>query len=68
MQLSLLPSAQLSNEDVHNCRSPLDEHCVVSLSSIDQLVALVQAHCATCNHPLHHLEQLCACPVCSEQN
>ena len=60
MQLSSLPSAQLSNEDVHNCRSPLGEHCVVSLSSIDQLAALVQAHSVTCNHPLHRLELLCA--------
>ena len=44
MQLSSLPSAQLSNEDVDNCASLLSEHCVVSLSSLDCLVSLTQAH------------------------
>ena len=68
MQLSSLPSGQMSNEDADNCRSPMSEHCAVSLSSIDQLVALTQAHAATCSHPLLHMEQLCACPICSEQN
>ena len=47
MQLSSLPSGQMSNEDADNCRSPMSEHCAVSLSSIDQLVALTQAHAAT---------------------
>ena len=39
MQLSSLAGDQMRNEDAGNCRSPLSEHCVVSLSSIDNLVA-----------------------------
>ena len=68
MQLSSLAGVHMHNEDADNCRSPMSEHCAVSLSSIDQLVALTQAHAATCSHPLLHMEQLCARPICSEQN